>query len=98
MKSASARKIAAHFNDYLEASREQPVLITHNGKPVAVLLSVHDKAEARQLAASRRRPLRSIFEEAHEQLQSGGAIPEDEFWRQVEQLRRSRRPRSRGNR
>ena len=50
MKTVSAAKIAAQFNEYLEASREQPVLITRNGKPVAVLLAVQDKAEAEQLA------------------------------------------------
>ena len=92
MKTASAAKIAARFNDYLEASREQPVLITRNGKPVAVLLAVHDKAEAEQLAVGRSRSLRSIFEEAHEQLDKGGGIPHDKFWRDVEQSRRAKRP------
>jgi prevent-host-death family protein len=92
MKTASAAKIAAQFNDYLEASGEQPVLITRNGKPVAVLLAVQDKAEAEQLAVGRSRSLRSIFEEAHEQIQKGGGIPHDQFWRQVEQSRRAKRP------
>src|SRR5207248_7279688 len=50
VKTASAAKIAAQFNAYLEASREQPVLVTRNGKPVAVLLAVRDKAEAERLA------------------------------------------------
>ncbi len=92
MKTASATRIAARFNDYLEASREQPVLITRNGKPVAVLLAVQDKAEAKRLAVGRSRSLRSIFEEAHEQIRKGGGIPHDQFWRQVEQSRRSKRP------
>ncbi len=97
MKTASAAKIAAQFNDYLDASREQPVLITRNGKPVALLLAVNDKAEAEQLAVSRPRTLRSIFEEAHEQLQKGEGIPHDQFWREVEQSRHAKRPiRSRG--
>jgi len=69
MKTASAAKIAAQFNDFLEASHEHPVLVTRNGKPVAVLVGVHDKAEAEQLAAGRSRSLRSVFVEAHEQLQ-----------------------------
>src|SRR6266581_3477566 len=64
VKTASAAKIAAQFHEYLEASRKQPVLVTRNGKPVAVLLAVQDKAEAEQLAGSRLRSLRSIFEEA----------------------------------
>src|SRR5881394_2753577 len=72
MKTASAAKIAAQFDDYLEATREQPVLVTKNGKPVAVLLAVQDKAEAEHLARGRSRTLRSILEEAHEQLQKGG--------------------------
>ena len=92
MKTASAAKFAAQFNDYLKASREQPVLITSNGKPVAVLLAVQDKAEAEQLASGRSISLRSIFEEAHEQIQKGGGIPQDQFWRQVEQSRRAKRP------
>jgi prevent-host-death family protein len=92
LKTASAAKFAAQFNDYLEASREQPVLITRNGKPVAVLLAVQDRAEAERLAVGRARTLRSIFEEAHEQIQKGGGIPHDQFWREVEQSRRAKRP------
>ena len=61
MKTASAAKIAADFNEYLEASQDQPVLITRNGKAVAVLLAVQDKADAEQLAVGRSRSLRSIF-------------------------------------
>ena len=80
MKTASAAQIAAQFNEYLDASREQPVLITRNGKPVAVLLAVQDKAEAEQLVGGRPRSLRSIFEEAHEQIEKGGGIPQDQFY------------------
>jgi prevent-host-death family protein len=90
MKTASAAEVAAKFNDFLEASRAQPVLITRNGKPVAVLLAVEDKADAEQLASGRARSLRSVFEEAHEQLEKGGGIPQDEFWREVAQTRRAK--------
>jgi prevent-host-death family protein len=92
VKSASAAKIAAQFEDYLEASREQPVLVTRNGKPVAVLLAVQDKAEAEQLASGLSRSLRSVLEEGHEEIQQGGGIPHARFWREVEQSRRAKRP------
>jgi len=87
VKRVSAAKIAAQFNDYLEASREQPVLVTRNGKPVAVLLAVHDQAEAEQFARGQVRSLRSILQESHEQIQRGKGIPHDQFWREVEQMR-----------
>jgi prevent-host-death family protein len=87
VKTVSAAKIAAQFNDYLEASRDQPVLVTRNGKPVAVLMAVQNQAEAEQLALSRVRPLRSILQEAHEQIQQGAGIPHEQFWRELEQSR-----------
>lgn len=92
MKTASAAKVAAQFNAYLEASREQPVLVTQNGTPVAVLVAVQDKAGAEQLARRGSRSLRSIFQQAHEQLEQGAGIPHDQFWREVEQLRAGKRP------
>jgi len=69
----------------------RPLLITHNGKPVAVLLAVQERTEAEQIAARRSRSLRSIFAEAHEQIQKGGGIPGDQFWREVEESRRGRK-------
>lgn len=95
MKTVSAAKIAVQFNDYLEASREQPVLVTRNGKPVAVLLAVKDQADAEQLARRRVRSLRSILQEGHEQIQQGKGIPHDQFWQEVEHLRRTKQQPSR---
>lgn len=92
MKTATAAKIAAQFDDYLEASRKQPVLVTRGGKAVAVLVAVQDKAEAEEVAARRSRSLRSVLAEGHEQIQKRGAIPHAQFWREVEEQRRSKRP------
>jgi prevent-host-death family protein len=87
VKTVSAAKMAAQFNDYLNASREQPVLVTRNGKPVALLMAVDNQAEAEQLALGRERPLRSVLREAHEQIQQGHGIPHDQFWRELEDSR-----------
>jgi len=96
VKTVPAAKIAAQFNAYLEASREQPVLVTRNGKPVAVLMAVQNQAEAEQLALGRVRSLRSILQEAHEQIQQGGGIPHEQFWRELQQSRTAKRPSARG--
>lgn len=85
MKSASAAKIAARFDEYLGASRKEPMLITRNRKPVALLLAVEDKAEAQRLAVRGFLSLRSVFEAAHAGLESGRAIPHDQFWREVKE-------------
>jgi prevent-host-death family protein len=92
VKSVSAAKVAAQFNEYLEAGREQPVLVTRNGRPVAVLVAVQDRAEAEQVASRRPRLLRSVLEEGHRQIQEGRGIPHARFWREVEESRRANRP------
>jgi prevent-host-death family protein len=90
VKTVSAAKVAAQFDKYLEASREQPLLVTRNGKPVAVLLAVQNKADAEQAARRHTRSLRSILQQAHEQIEQGGGIPHDQFWREVAELRRKK--------
>lgn len=42
MKIASVADIKARFSAYLKASEEGPIIVTRNGKPVAVLLSMED--------------------------------------------------------
>lgn len=94
MKTASAAKVAAQFDEFLEASQEQPVLVTRNGKPVAVLVAVRNKAEAEKLAAGPARSLRSIFQEATEQIDQGNGISHEDFWKQVSQSRAAPRKRN----
>jgi prevent-host-death family protein len=91
VKTVSAAKLAAQVDDYLEASRDQPVLVTRKGKPVAVLLAVQTRAQAERLARGRLRSLQSILQEANEQIQQGRGIPHDQFWREVEQARTAKK-------
>ena len=40
MKVASLADVKAHLSAYVESSRQGPVVVTRNGKPVAVLVAV----------------------------------------------------------
>ena len=40
MKSASVADVKARLSAYLKETRQGPVIVTRNGKPVAVLLAV----------------------------------------------------------
>jgi hypothetical protein len=44
-----------------------------------------------QIAGVKRRSLRYVFEEAHDQIEKGKAIPHDQFWKEVERGRRIKR-------
>ncbi len=49
MKIASVSDVKAKFSGYIKASEEGPVVVTKNGKPVALLLSVKDEEESERL-------------------------------------------------
>jgi prevent-host-death family protein len=84
MKIASVADVKAHLSAYIKASEDELVVITKNGKPVAVLLPMEDDDELERLALAYSRRFQAILHEAREQLRATGGIPHDDFWREVE--------------
>ena len=68
MRIAPIADVKARFSQYLQQSEEGPVIVTKNGRPVAVLISVTDEAEMERLVLAhtpRFRCLRETAEQAH---------------------------------
>ena len=84
MKIASVAHVKANLSAYIKASEDELVVITKNGKPVAVLLPMEDDAELERLALAYSRRFQAILHEAREQIRTTGGIPHDDFWREVE--------------
>lgn len=83
MKMASVDQMKAHFSAYLKASKQGPVIVTRNGKPIAALVPVDDE-ELERLAMAHSPKLQAILEAARQRFRSGAGIPHDVFWKQVE--------------
>ncbi len=90
MKIASVAEIKAQLSSYLKASATGPVVVTRNGKAVAVLLGVNDDDELERLLLAHSRKLRVILEAADRRINEGGGIGHDEFWQEVESAARAR--------
>jgi prevent-host-death family protein len=84
MKIASVADVKANFSSYVRESEKGAVVVTRNGRPVAVLLGVHDDDEVERLIMSHSRRLRDILEEAHQRIRAGEGIGHEEFWKQVD--------------
>ena len=84
MKIASVAAVKANLSAYIKASEDELVVITKNGKPVAVLLPMEDDDELERLALAYSRRFQAILHEARDQLRTTGGIPHDDFWREVE--------------
>ncbi|RPI85480.1 MAG: type II toxin-antitoxin system prevent-host-death family antitoxin, partial [Planctomycetaceae bacterium] len=57
-----------------------PVVVTRNGRPVAVLIGVEDEDEIERLLMAYSPRLRSILDESRRQIAEGQGIGHDEFW------------------
>jgi prevent-host-death family protein len=84
MKIASVADVKARLSAYLKESQEGPVIVTRNGKAVAVLLAVTDDDELEGLVLSHSPKFQAILDKSRRQIEETGGIPHDEFWRQVE--------------
>src|SRR5207302_8227270 len=84
MKIVSVADVKARLSAYLKESQAGPVIVTRNGKPVAVLLAVTDEDELERLVLAHSPKFRAILEKSRRQIEETGGIPHDAFWREVQ--------------
>lgn len=84
MKVASVADVKAKFSSYVKASQEGPVVVTKNGKPIAVLLSVQDEDEIERLLLAYSPKFQNIVQAAEQQIKAGNGMQHEDFWRDVE--------------
>jgi prevent-host-death family protein len=84
MKIASVADVKARFSAFLKASKRGPVVVTRNGKPAAVLLSVDDEDEIERLALAYSPKFQKMLNLARQQIREGRGIQHGDFWREVE--------------
>jgi len=84
MRIASVADVKARFSGYLKASEEGPVIVTKNGKPVAMLLSDKDEEEIERMILAYSPKFQSILQTAEQQIREGKGIKHEDFWREVE--------------
>ena len=93
MKIASVADVKARFSSFLRESKEGPVIVTRNGKPVGVLLPMEDEEEIERLLLAYSPQLSKILASARRQIQSSGGISHKDLWEETE----GERPRIRKN-
>lgn len=90
MKIASVAEVKARLSAYLKASAAGPVVVTRNGKAVAVLVGVADDEDVERLLLAHSRKLRAILDAAERRIDEGAGIDHDPFWQRVEAASRRR--------
>jgi prevent-host-death family protein len=94
MKIASVAEIKSQFSAFLKASEAGPVVVTRNGKAVAVIVGVHDEDEIERLLMAYSPRLQAVLEASRKQIREGDVLSHEEFWAEVE-ASRAPKPRKR---
>ena len=74
MKIAPLSDVKARFSSYLKESEEGPIIVTRNGKPVAVLLSIVDEEEIDRMVLAYSPKFQKILRAAKQQIRSDRGI------------------------
>src|SRR6185295_19600998 len=83
MKIASVAKIKARLSAYLKDTEKGPVVVTRNGKAVAVMIAVTDDDELERLVLAHSPKFQALLEKSRRQIEETGGIPHEQFWREV---------------
>ena len=81
MKIASVADVKARLSAYLKESESGPVVVTRNGKAVAVLLAVTDEDELERLILAHSPKFQAMLDKSRRQIEETGGIPHELFWR-----------------
>ena len=84
MKIASVAEVKSQFSAFLKATEGGPVVVTRNGRPVAVIVGVQDEDEIERILLEYSPHLRAILERSRQQFRDGQWLGEEEFWSQFE--------------
>jgi prevent-host-death family protein len=100
MKIASVAEIKSQFSAFLKASEAGPVVVTRNGRPVAVIVGVQDEDEIERLLMAFSPRLQDILEASRKLIRDGDVLSHEEFWAEAEASRTPKRraPKRQGGR
>jgi prevent-host-death family protein len=85
MRIAPLAEVKARLSTYVEqAQREGPVVITRNGRPVAVLLVPVSDEDLEDLLLSRSPRFQAMLARSQQSVAAGQGLPEAAFWQLAE--------------
>lgn len=84
MKIAPLAEVKDHFSAYIDESKNSPIVVTRNGRPVAMLISITEEDDLDSLLLANNPRFVQLLEEARQRVRITGGVPLAEFRKQVE--------------
>ncbi len=84
MRIAPLADVKARLSAYVDqVEREGPIVITRNGRAVAVLLAPLDDDDLERLILARSPRFQALLEKSRQSIRAGKGLPHKEFWKAV---------------
>ena len=87
MKIAPLAEVKDRLSAYVDAAKESAIVVTRNGKPVALLTPILDDDDLDTLLLTHDRGFVRLLAQARERVQSGQYLNNKEFWRELRRRR-----------
>jgi prevent-host-death family protein len=84
MNIAPIADVKARFSAYIKKTLQGPVVVTKNGRPVVVMLSVKDEVELERILLAHSRKFQAMLDAAEQRIKDTGGIEHDDLWNMLE--------------
>jgi prevent-host-death family protein len=92
MRIAPLADVKARLSAYIEkCEAEGPIVITRNGKAVAVLMAPQDDDDLERLLLARSPRFRALLDKSRKSIKEGKGLSRDAFWKAVKQRNSNKR-------
>ena len=99
MRIAPLADVKARLSAYLdECGAEGPIVITRNGKAVAVLLVPYDDDDLERLMLGRSPRFQALLDRSRQSIAEGKGLSEEAFWKAVRKRAQERKATAAGGR
>jgi len=94
MKIAPLAEVKDRLSAYIDAAKESAIVVTRNGKPVALLTPILEDDDLDSLLLTHDRRFTQLLARARERVNAGRYLTNEQFWRELKRrgTRRDARP------
>ncbi len=84
MNIAPLADVKARFSAYIKKTQEGPVVVTKNGRPVALLLNIADEDDLERVLLANSKMFQALLDAAEQRIKETGGISHEDVWAAVE--------------
>jgi prevent-host-death family protein len=80
MNIASLADVKARFSAYIKKIQSEPVIVTKNGRPVAIMMGISDKDDLERIMLATSPKFQALLDEAERRIRETGGVSHDDVW------------------